>query len=225
MLRYFFIIFFIPSIVFAEIENARDLMEAGKFQEAMEELMPAARSGNADAEELPPGVPQWLLLLWVGWGQAPGHSSSIWFCPLFCPLPHLPYILPSFLPLPLPSFFAEGKGKGKKWGQNIGQMWKRAKLKAKLEGKNIRGRGQNTGQKCEFIWNNSWAPKTPNIKTKELIWTDCTFPTFIWSLLSLFKFEKKNARQWNWVKKIENLQKSFWWSVKIKISKFPMDTV
>ena len=25
-------------------------------------------------------------------------------------------------------------------------MWKRAKLKAKLEGKNIRGRGQNTGQ-------------------------------------------------------------------------------
>ena len=109
-------------------------------------------------------------------------------CPIFCP---------HFLPLPLPSFFVEGKGKGKKWGQNIGQMWKRAKLKAKLEGKNIRGRGQNTGQKCEFIWNNSWAPKTPNIKTTELIWTDCTFPTFIWSLLSLFKFEKKNARQWN----------------------------
>ena len=27
-------------------------MEAGKFKEAMEELMPAARSGNADAEEL-----------------------------------------------------------------------------------------------------------------------------------------------------------------------------
>ncbi len=52
MLRYFFIIFFIPSVVFAEIENARDLMEAGKFHEAMEELMPAARSGNADAEEL-----------------------------------------------------------------------------------------------------------------------------------------------------------------------------
>ena len=33
----------------------------------------------------------------------------------------------------------------------MGQMWKRAKLKAKLEGKNVRGRGQNTGQKCEFI--------------------------------------------------------------------------
>ena len=52
MIKYIFIIFFIPSIVFAEIENARDLMEAGKFQEAMEELLPAARSGNADAEEL-----------------------------------------------------------------------------------------------------------------------------------------------------------------------------
>ncbi|MDC0518891.1 NAD(P)-binding domain-containing protein [Candidatus Pelagibacter sp.] len=52
MIKYIFIIFFIPSIVFAEIENARDLMEAGKFKEAMEELMPAARSGNADAEEL-----------------------------------------------------------------------------------------------------------------------------------------------------------------------------
>ena len=52
MIKYIFVILFIPSIVFAEIENARDLMEAGKFQEAMEELMPAARSGNADAEEL-----------------------------------------------------------------------------------------------------------------------------------------------------------------------------
>ncbi|WP_245657118.1 tetratricopeptide repeat protein [Meinhardsimonia xiamenensis] len=36
----------------AEIEEARDLMEAGRFAEAMEALMPAARSGNADAEEL-----------------------------------------------------------------------------------------------------------------------------------------------------------------------------
>src|SRR6056300_273790 len=52
MIKYIFVILFIPSIVFAEIENARDFMEAGKFQEAMEELMPAARSGNADAEEL-----------------------------------------------------------------------------------------------------------------------------------------------------------------------------
>ena len=37
---------------FAEIEHARDLMEQGSFKEAMSELLPAARSGNADAEEL-----------------------------------------------------------------------------------------------------------------------------------------------------------------------------
>ena len=52
MIKYLFIFLFLPSILFAEIENARDLMEEGKFKEAMEELMPAARSGNADAEEL-----------------------------------------------------------------------------------------------------------------------------------------------------------------------------
>jgi len=40
------------SPVFAEIEQARDLMEAGKFAEARAELWPAARSGNAEAEEL-----------------------------------------------------------------------------------------------------------------------------------------------------------------------------
>ncbi|MEM9107812.1 MAG: tetratricopeptide repeat protein [Pseudomonadota bacterium] len=37
---------------FADIEKARDLMEASQFEEAMQELLPAARSGNADAEEL-----------------------------------------------------------------------------------------------------------------------------------------------------------------------------
>ncbi len=36
----------------ADIEEARDLMEAGEFGEAREMLAPAARSGNADAEEL-----------------------------------------------------------------------------------------------------------------------------------------------------------------------------
>ena len=36
----------------AEIEHARDLMEENKFEEALDELWPAARSGNADAEEL-----------------------------------------------------------------------------------------------------------------------------------------------------------------------------
>ena len=36
----------------ASIEEGRDLMEAGKFEEAYEAFWPAARSGNADAEEL-----------------------------------------------------------------------------------------------------------------------------------------------------------------------------
>ena len=36
----------------AEIERGRDLMESHQFEAAMAELMPAARSGNADAEEL-----------------------------------------------------------------------------------------------------------------------------------------------------------------------------
>ncbi len=36
----------------SEIEEARDLMEAGRFEEARAALEPAARSGNADAEEL-----------------------------------------------------------------------------------------------------------------------------------------------------------------------------
>ena len=36
----------------AESEEARDLMEAGQFEEARLALWPAARSGNADAEEL-----------------------------------------------------------------------------------------------------------------------------------------------------------------------------
>ena len=36
----------------ADIEQARDLMETGRFEEAKAALEPAARSGNADAEEL-----------------------------------------------------------------------------------------------------------------------------------------------------------------------------
>ena len=36
----------------ADLEKARDLMEANQFKQAMEELIPAARSGNAEAEEL-----------------------------------------------------------------------------------------------------------------------------------------------------------------------------
>ena len=40
------------TIVRAEIEHARDLMETNEFEAAYKELWPAARSGNADAEEL-----------------------------------------------------------------------------------------------------------------------------------------------------------------------------
>ncbi|MEM8981142.1 MAG: tetratricopeptide repeat protein [Pseudomonadota bacterium] len=45
-----FLLFVTPAS--AEIEQARDLMEAGAFEEARAALWPAARSGNADAEEL-----------------------------------------------------------------------------------------------------------------------------------------------------------------------------
>jgi TPR repeat protein len=40
------------SWLFADVEKARDLMESSQFEEAMQELLPFARSGNADAEEL-----------------------------------------------------------------------------------------------------------------------------------------------------------------------------
>ena len=36
----------------SSIEEGKDLMEAGRFEEAMQVFLPAARSGNADAEEL-----------------------------------------------------------------------------------------------------------------------------------------------------------------------------
>ncbi|WP_300055354.1 tetratricopeptide repeat protein [uncultured Roseobacter sp.] len=36
----------------AEIEEARDMMEEGRFEAAYKALWPAARSGNAEAEEL-----------------------------------------------------------------------------------------------------------------------------------------------------------------------------
>jgi TPR repeat protein len=41
-----------PTIALAEIETARDLMDAREYTAAMQELLPAARSGNAEAEEL-----------------------------------------------------------------------------------------------------------------------------------------------------------------------------
>ncbi|MEO9649915.1 MAG: tetratricopeptide repeat protein [Roseobacter sp.] len=38
--------------VVAELEDARDMMEQGQFEAAYQALWPAARSGNAEAEEL-----------------------------------------------------------------------------------------------------------------------------------------------------------------------------
>lgn len=36
----------------ADVRDAKDLMEAGQFEQAMTMLLPAAHAGNADAEEL-----------------------------------------------------------------------------------------------------------------------------------------------------------------------------
>ena len=40
------------SVAVADLEAARDLMDAGQYESAYEALWPAARSGNAEAEEL-----------------------------------------------------------------------------------------------------------------------------------------------------------------------------
>jgi TPR repeat protein len=46
------LLFALCSNVQAELEQARDLMDAGDYKAAYQELWPAARSGNAEAEEL-----------------------------------------------------------------------------------------------------------------------------------------------------------------------------
>lgn len=52
MRAYALVMMLLAAPAFAEIEGARDMMEDGRFKEAFQELWPAARSGNADAEEL-----------------------------------------------------------------------------------------------------------------------------------------------------------------------------
>lgn len=42
----------VAAPLYAELEPARDLMDAGDYKAAYKELWPAARSGNAEAEEL-----------------------------------------------------------------------------------------------------------------------------------------------------------------------------
>ncbi len=51
-MRFLFALMLLATPALADIEAARDLMEDGRFQEARGALWPAARSGNADAEEL-----------------------------------------------------------------------------------------------------------------------------------------------------------------------------
>jgi len=52
MRRLFAFLLLLATPAFADLEEARDMMEAGQFEEAREALWPAARSGNAEAEEL-----------------------------------------------------------------------------------------------------------------------------------------------------------------------------
>lgn len=52
MRHFVFALCLLTTPAFAEIEAARDMMEDGRFAEAYDALWPAARSGNADAEEL-----------------------------------------------------------------------------------------------------------------------------------------------------------------------------
>lgn len=51
-MRLLFALLLCASPAFADIEKARDLMESGAFDAAYKALKPAARAGNADAEEL-----------------------------------------------------------------------------------------------------------------------------------------------------------------------------
>lgn len=52
MRSHFLALSLFASPAIAGVEEGRDFMEAGEYVLAMEEFLPAARSGNADAEEL-----------------------------------------------------------------------------------------------------------------------------------------------------------------------------
>jgi TPR repeat protein len=52
MYRYVIAAFLSISPAFAGVEEGRDFMEAGAYAKAFEQFIPAAASGNADAEEL-----------------------------------------------------------------------------------------------------------------------------------------------------------------------------
>ena len=52
LIQGFALLLLISTTASAELEAARDLMDAGDYKNAYQELWPAARSGNAEAEEL-----------------------------------------------------------------------------------------------------------------------------------------------------------------------------
>ena len=52
LIRWIAVFLVLAMPAFADLEDARDLMDEGRFEEAREALWPAARSGNAEAEEL-----------------------------------------------------------------------------------------------------------------------------------------------------------------------------
>ncbi|WP_179378827.1 tetratricopeptide repeat protein [Jannaschia marina] len=51
-MKYLAMMLCLATPALADLEEARDLMDAGRFEEARDALWPAARSGNAEAEEL-----------------------------------------------------------------------------------------------------------------------------------------------------------------------------
>ena len=78
------------------------------------------------------------------------HSSSLWFCPCFCPCPHFLHVLSQDFALALALYFAhlieQNRGQGQ--GQNLG---------AKHEGNGDKGKnnwiwGQGQGQKKMPMW-------------------------------------------------------------------------
>jgi TPR repeat protein len=52
MYRYVFAVFLSATSALSGVEEGRDFIEAGEYTKAFEEFIPAAKSGNADAEEL-----------------------------------------------------------------------------------------------------------------------------------------------------------------------------
>ena len=100
---------------------------------------------------LPCGIGKWSVDLYgMIVRHDCGHSSSLWFCPCFCPCLHFPHVLSQDFALALALYFAhlieQNRGQGQ--GQNLG---------AKHEGNGDKGKnnwiwGQGQGQKKMPMW-------------------------------------------------------------------------